>query len=45
MRRLAARIRRYDWFAAAIELMIVVAGILIALQVSNWNEARNDTKR
>lgn len=45
MRRLAARIRHHDWFAAGIELAIVVAGILIALQVSNWNQDRADAKR
>ncbi len=38
--RLAARLRHYDWAAAVIELMIVVVGILIALQVSNWNQRR-----
>ncbi len=42
---LAARLRNYDWTAAAIELLIVVVGILIALQVSNWNENRLDRAR
>lgn len=40
--RLAVRLRSYDWTAAVIELVIVVVGILIALQVSNWNENRLD---
>ena len=43
--RLAARLRDYDWLAAAIELVIVVVGILVALQVSNWNQARIDRAR
>lgn len=43
--RLATRLRAHDWTAAAIELVIVVAGILIALQVSNWNDARHDRAR
>lgn len=43
--RLATRLRNYDWAAAFIELMIVVVGILIALQVSNWNENRLDRAR
>ena len=30
MRRIAQRLREHDWLAAAIELAIVVAGILIA---------------
>lgn len=43
--KLSARLRAYDWAAAVIELLIVVAGILIALQVSNWNEERHDRNR
>jgi hypothetical protein len=43
--RLATRLRSYDWTAAVIELLIVVVGILIALQVSNWNQSRLDHAR
>ena|SRR6185437_8797187 len=43
--RLAARLREHDWLAAVIELVIVVVGILIALQVSNWNQDRVDHAR
>lgn len=43
--KLSARLRVHDWTAATIELLIVVAGILIALQVSNWNEERRDRAR
>jgi hypothetical protein len=43
--RLATRLRSYDWTAAVIELLIVVVGILIALQVSNWNQSRLDHTR
>jgi hypothetical protein len=43
--RFVARLRRHDWTAAAIELAIVVLGILIALQVSNWNQDRLDRAR
>ncbi len=45
MSKVAARLRDYDWTAAVIELAIVVAGILIALQVSNWNQDRIDRAR
>ena len=45
MRRIAQRLREHDWLAAGIELVIVVAGILIALQVSNWNQDRQDARR
>lgn len=43
--RLVARLRSYDWVAALMELLIVVVGILIALQVSNWNQDRLDRDR
>ena len=43
--RLAKRLREHDWLAALIELVIVVVGILIALQVSNWNQDRADHAR
>jgi hypothetical protein len=45
MMKLAARLRRHDWMAALIELAIVVLGILIALQVSNWNQDRLERAR
>ncbi len=43
--RLVRRLREHDWLAALIELAIVVFGILIALQVSNWNQDRIDYAR
>jgi len=43
--RLALRLRDHDWTAAIIELVIVIAGILIALQVSNWNQDRIERAR
>jgi hypothetical protein len=43
--RLAQRLRAYDWTAAVIELVIVIGGILIALQVNNWNQDRLDRAR
>jgi hypothetical protein len=43
--KFASRLRAHDWTAAIIELVIVVAGILIALQVSNWNQDRQDRAR
>jgi hypothetical protein len=43
--RLVQRLREHDWMAAVIELVIVIAGILIALQVSNWNQDRIERAR
>ncbi|MEM5518632.1 hypothetical protein WNY37_16865 [Henriciella sp. AS95] len=42
LQRLATSIRKQDWFTVAIETLIVVFGVFIGLQVSNWNEARNE---
>ena len=43
--KLTRRLRDHDWLAALIELAIVVGGILLALQVSNWNQERQDRDR
>ena len=43
--RIVQRLRDHDWMAVAIEVLIVVVGVLIALQVSNWNDARKDSAR
>ena len=40
VRKLSAAIRRQDWFQVLVEILIVVVGILIALQVDNWNDDR-----
>ncbi|MEO8748482.1 MAG: hypothetical protein ABI379_12620 [Rhodanobacter sp.] len=43
--KLAIRLREFDWIAVVIELLVVVVGILIALEVSNWNQDRLDHSR
>ena len=35
----------HDWFAVAIELAIVILGVFLGIQASNWNTARLDTQR
>lgn len=40
LRHLADALRRQDWFVVLLEVAIVVVGILIALEVQNWNDAR-----
>ena len=37
LRRLATGIRQRDWLLILIELVLVIAGVLIALQFDNWN--------
>jgi len=39
-RRWGGKAREQNWFAAAIDLIIVVAGVFLAIQAANWNESR-----
>ena len=39
-KRFAARLKAQDWLAIMIELTIVVVGVFIGTQVSNWNAGR-----
>ena len=40
LRRLADAIREQNWFTVVLELAIVVIGILIGLQMDDWNQRR-----
>ena len=42
LRRRAEHPRHQHWTAIGIELAIVVLGVFIGMQVSNWNEERRD---
>ena len=45
LRRLNENMKQQNWAAIGIELVILVLGVFIGMQVSNWNEereARND---
>ena len=45
IRRIRDHVTAHNWFAVGIDLGIVVLGVLIATQVSNWNEARIETEQ
>ncbi len=45
LRRLTIALRRQDWVTVVIETLIVVVGVFIGIQVSNWNDARAEYKR
>jgi hypothetical protein len=45
IRRIREHVADHNWFAVAIDLGIVVLGVLIATQVSNWNEARLESRQ
>lgn len=42
LRKLAHAIRRQDWFTVLLEILIVMIGILLGLQVNAWNQSRID---
>ena len=45
LRRIAEAIRAQNWFTVILEILIVVIGIFIGLQVDDWNEARKLKQR
>lgn len=40
--RMAARARSQDWFVVGLDLLIVILGVFIGIEVANWNAARQD---
>jgi hypothetical protein len=40
LRRVISHLRKQEWTAISIDFVIVVVGVFIGIQVSNWNEAR-----
>ena len=42
LRRLTEHLKQLHWTAIGVELVIVVLGVFIGMQVSNWNEQRRD---
>lgn len=45
LKRIARYLAAQDWNAVAIEFLIVTAGVLMGIQVSNWNDDRLDKAR
>lgn len=45
LRRVIAHFRKQEWTAIAIDFLIVVVGVFVGLQVSNWNAARQERAR
>lgn len=45
LRRLSKHVKDQNWFAVGLDFLIVVMGVLIAIQVANWNEARQESNR
>ncbi len=45
MRRAIDSLRRRDWASVVVEILVVVVGVFVGLQASNWNEDRETDKR
>jgi hypothetical protein len=45
LRHLLHHVRAQNWVAVGLDLLIVVVGVFIGIQVSNWNDARRDQRR
>jgi hypothetical protein len=44
LRRVIEHVRNQQWVAIGIDLVIVVLGVFIGIQVANWNEERADER-
>jgi hypothetical protein len=44
LRRITEHVRTQNWFAVGLDFLVVVVGILIAFQITSWNEARQDRR-
>lgn len=42
LRRLVTALRKQSWLTVVVELVVLVVGIFLGLQVDSWNEARKD---
>ena len=42
IRRFAEALRRQDWATVTVELTVVVVGVIVGLQVNNWNHGRQE---
>ncbi len=45
LRRVTEHVKAQNWFAVGIDLVIVVVGVFIGIQVANWNEASIEHRR
>lgn len=43
-RRVAERLKQHAWFAVGVDLLVVIVGILLALQLDAWAERRDDRR-
>jgi hypothetical protein len=44
LRRFTQHVTEQNWFAVGLDLVVVVVGIFLGLQVTQWNDARQDVR-
>ena len=44
LRRITEHVRAQNWFAVAIEFVIVFVGVFVGLQAQDWSTARAEQK-
>jgi hypothetical protein len=45
LRRIKQHVANENWFAVCVDFVIVVIGVYVGIEVSNWNEARQEDDR
>ncbi len=45
LRRITEHVKTQNWFAVALDFVIVVVGVFVGIQVSNWNAERQERQR
>ena len=45
LRRVREHVTHHNWFAVSIDLAIVIVGVFLGTQATNWNQARLDRER
>lgn len=45
LRRVTKHVKEQNWFAVAIDFLIVVIGVFIGIQVANWNDTQAEQRR
>jgi hypothetical protein len=45
LRRVREHVTHQNWFAVAIDFLIVVIGVFVGIQASNWNQARLERRQ
>jgi hypothetical protein len=45
LRRFRGHVAEHNWFAVAVDFLIVVIGVFVGIQASNWNQARIERRQ